>query len=39
MVQPNAFVSALDAVMAGQTVAKAETKAFGCTIKRSRRVS
>lgn len=30
---------ALDAVMAGQTVAKAETKAFGCTIKRSRRVS
>ncbi len=30
---------ALDSVMAGQTVAKAETKAFGCTIKRTRRAS
>jgi len=30
---------ALDSVMSGQSVAKAETKAFGCTIKRARRVS
>jgi len=30
---------ALDSVMSGQPVAKAETKAFGCTIKRARRVS
>jgi peroxiredoxin len=30
---------ALDSVMAGQTVAKAETKAFGCTIKRAKRTS
>jgi hypothetical protein len=26
--------NALDALLAGQTVAKAETKAFGCSIKR-----
>lgn len=31
--------AALDSVLAGQTVAKAETKAFGCTIKRVRRTS
>ena len=30
---------ALDSIMAGQPVAKAETKAFGCTIKRAKRVS
>ena len=30
---------ALDSIMAGQRVAKAETKAFGCTIKRARRAS
>lgn len=31
--------NALDAVLAGKAVPKAETKAFGCTIKRSRRSS
>ena len=31
--------TALDAVMSGGTVAKAETKAFGCTIKRGKKVS
>ena len=30
---------ALDAVLAGQSVARAETKAFGCTIKRARTTS
>jgi hypothetical protein len=30
---------ALDAVLGGQSVAKAETKAFGCTIKRAKRAS
>ncbi|MFB3779431.1 MAG: redoxin domain-containing protein [Bryobacteraceae bacterium] len=30
---------ALDAVLGGQAVAKAETKAFGCTIKRAKRTS
>ena len=30
---------ALDAVLAGQPVIKAETKAFGCTIKRARKVT
>jgi alkyl hydroperoxide reductase subunit AhpC len=31
--------NALDAVLAGKTVAKAETKAFGCTLKRAKKVS
>lgn len=31
--------NALDAVLGGKTVAKAETKAFGCTLKRSRKAS
>ncbi len=30
---------ALDSVLSGQVVAKAETKAFGCSIKRARRTS
>lgn len=30
---------ALDSILAGQAVAKAETKAFGCTIKRAKRAS
>jgi peroxiredoxin len=30
---------ALDSALSGQTVAKAETKAFGCSIKRARRAS
>ena len=31
--------NALDAVLGGKAVAKAETKAFGCTLKRSRKAS
>jgi peroxiredoxin len=31
--------NALDAVLAGKAVAKAETKAFGCTLKRAKKVS
>jgi hypothetical protein len=33
------FRAALDAVLAGQAVPVAETKAFGCTIKRARKTS
>ena len=36
-VQKQGLRNALDAVLAGQPVATAETKAFGCTIKRRRR--
>jgi peroxiredoxin len=38
-VQNHGLRNAIDAVMAHQTVAKPETKAFGCTIKRQRRAS
>ncbi len=36
-VQEQRLRNALDAVLAGKTVARAETKAFGCTIKRVKR--
>ncbi len=36
-VQHNGLREALDAVMAGKAVARGETKAFGCSIKRARR--
>jgi peroxiredoxin len=38
-IQNRGLRTALDAVMSGGTVAKAETKAFGCTIKRGKKVS
>ncbi len=38
-VKTQSLRAALDAVLAGQPVAKAETKAFGCTIKRAKRAS
>ncbi len=38
-VQQKTLRMALDAVLAGRPVPKAETKAFGCTIKRARKVT
>jgi cytochrome oxidase Cu insertion factor (SCO1/SenC/PrrC family) len=38
-IQKQGLRLALDAVMAGKSVESAETKAFGCTIKREKRVS
>jgi peroxiredoxin len=38
-IHDQAFRAAMDAVLMGRPVAKAETKAFGCSIKRARKAS